>query len=128
MITRAFTAWLLLSGTLSLAGAGCYRPDILDGGFGCAEAGKLCPDGFVCNSTDHLCHRVGAPLPDAAACMYPAVATLCGDPAPPGQNCNPTCQTGCSCGRCNVGLGGVAECTAVGTKKLGELCTLGMGD
>ena len=45
-----------------------------------------------------------------------------------GAACNPTCQTGCSCGRCNVQGAAPACVTDVGTKKLGEICTIGKDD
>ncbi|HVY40636.1 MAG TPA: hypothetical protein VHM31_22010 [Polyangia bacterium] len=40
-----------------LAGADCYKPKILSGGFQCAQPDDQCPDNFVCDKrqTVHLC-------------------------------------------------------------------------
>lgn len=111
-------------GPLLLAAAalgGCYNPKIPDGGFACAEAGKLCPDGFVCSVSDHRCHKPGF-SPDAALCTLGTATPVCDTAPAAGDACNPTCQSGCSCGRCNVSSGGAAVCTAVGTRGAGESC------
>jgi hypothetical protein len=115
--TRTGLGWLLTLLTLALSlvsPAGCYNPSIQEGGFICAEAGKQCPDGFSCQSDGH-CH--------ATSCSVPAITPLCSDPARDGGACNPTCQTGCSCGRCNIAHGAPACLKTLGTKKLGEICT-----
>ena len=102
---------------LSLAPA-CYNPSIKDGGLLCADAGKSCPDGFKCNVGDGHCYAV-------VTCSVPPPTPLCQDAPKTGAACNPTCQTGCTCGRCNVS-GAVAVCsTTVGTVGLGQICTLG---
>lgn len=107
----------------------CYKPTIQDGGFICLDG--LCPEGFVCASDNH-CWRdpASVPMVDAGmepTCSFPTVTPLCSDPPAPGQACNPSCQTGCDCGRCNV-VGGVPKCVAPGTVKQGELCKLGAED
>ncbi len=104
----SLVTWLAL-----LAPAACYNPSIKDGGFICADAGKPCPDGFSCNPMDGRCH--------AASC--PKIDPICADQPAAGKVCNPTCQTGCPCGRCNVS-GSAAACTiTIGTVKLGDVCT-----
>ncbi len=90
----------------------CYNPSIQDGGFLCADAGKPCPDGFSCSPLDGHCH--------ASPCQK--VTPICSDQPAAGKACNPSCQTGCACGRCNVAEG-AAQCSLrMGTKKLGEIC------
>ena len=99
----------------------CYNPTITDAGLQCADAGKACPDGFECDATDHKCHAT-------VKCSTPAVTPLCQDAAKAGAMCNPTCQVGCACGRCNV-VGASPICsTSVGTVKLGQVCTPGNKD
>jgi hypothetical protein len=49
---RCRVALLVLIGAV----AGCYSPSIKNGTLACAEAGKPCPDGFVCHSSDGLCY------------------------------------------------------------------------
>jgi hypothetical protein len=106
--------------------AGCYKPDILDGGFKCATSGKACPEGFVCAS-DNLCRRPGSHPQDASMCSQPPVTPLCTNAALSGI-CDPTCQTGCECGRCNVSAAGAAVCGSYGAKTLGAVCIIGNGD
>jgi hypothetical protein len=96
------------------SGTGCYNPSITDGGFVCADAGKRCPDGFECSATDNHCHAT-------VKCSV-TVAPLCQDTPKAGTACNPACQTGCACGRCNV-AGKLAVCsTQIGTATLGQIC------
>jgi hypothetical protein len=128
--------------------AGCFKPNIKDGGFQCASSGKACPDGFQCGA-DNLCERMPVttpPQPDSgmeagsgteagpdlamkeaggetASCM--PVTPLCADGPAAGEACSPSCQRGCACGqRCNV-IDGKPACVPVGTVKLGELCNSG---
>ncbi|MDB4980540.1 MAG: hypothetical protein JWM82_1292, partial [Myxococcales bacterium] len=126
-----------------LSAAGCYKPVIDDGGYKCASSGKKCPDGLTCGS-DNRCWlkpqvvsnndasdgKIMSDAGDAAAeamCALAVVTPPCTDAPAAGQTCNPTCQTGCGCGRCNV-VGKATACVAAGTVKLGELCKLGTGD
>jgi hypothetical protein len=127
----------------ALSSAGCFKPNILDGGFQCAASGKPCPDGFRCGA-DNRCERMPiTSLPDAGtdagagtdakkdmatstdggdggAC--PPVAPLCADEPDAGEACSPSCQRGCGCGqRCTV-IDGKAACVPAGTVQLGELC------
>jgi hypothetical protein len=96
--------------------ASCYNPSIQDGGFQCADAGKQCPDGFVC-ADDGKCRSSAS-----QKCSVPAIAPLCSEQPVTGAACNPTCQTGCACGRCNV-FGAAPACVLnIGTKKLGDVC------
>jgi hypothetical protein len=106
------------------AAAGCYNPSIKDGGFLCnSTPGKpACPDGFVCG-TDHVCRTSATAQSDASVCTSPPVTPVCQDSPPAGHECNPACQTGCECGRCNL-VGSVARCTAPGARTLGQVCTL----
>jgi hypothetical protein len=100
-------------------GQGCYNPTITDGGLLCASAdagGSRCPEGFRCNPADNRCHKTGG------TCAAGVVTPICQELARTGNECNPTCQYGCACGRCNV-RGSTAVCTTVvGTKKVGETC------
>jgi hypothetical protein len=52
---------------------------------------------------------------------------VCTDLPAAGQACNPACQTGCDCGRCNV-VNGVPKCVPSGSVKLGEICKFGNDD
>ncbi len=131
---------VVLAGALR---AWCYKPVIDEGGFKCASAGKKCPDGLTCGS-DNRCWQKPPPVTnndasdgkimsdagDGAAesmCALTVVTPTCNDVPKAGQTCNPACQTGCACGRCNV-VGKATACVAAGTVKLGELCKLGVGD
>jgi hypothetical protein len=118
MRKRAARRTVTLAASLA-AVVGCYRPSIEDGGFLCNTDGKPCPDGFSC--VQGRCMRGGADDGGANNCTFDVVAQLCDDPANAGEMCNPACQTGCPCGRCNV-ANGKSICTAVGTKMLGEKC------
>lgn len=119
MSTRSGLGLLLM--LLSLAWVSpiaCYNPSIQDGGFLCADAGKQCPDGFTCHS-DGRCHAN-----TSTSCSVPPITPICSDqPHDGGAACNPTCQTGCACGRCNVAGAAPACVTTVGTAKLGEIRT-----
>jgi hypothetical protein len=104
--------------SLPLLAPACYNPSILDGGLQCADGGKPCPDGFTCRASDRRCWAV---MP--STCSVPAPAAICQDAPAAGTACNPTCQTGCACGRCNVS-GAAAVCTtSIGPGKVGEICT-----
>jgi hypothetical protein len=112
---RAFGA---LAGA-AVAVAGCYNPNITDGGFLCGggDGGTRCPEGFTCNLNDHRCYKSGE-----TTCST-QVTPLCQDPPKVGATCNPACQTGCACGRCNI-EGSAPVCAAsVGTKTLGQTCS-----
>jgi hypothetical protein len=120
-MSAARMIWLALAVAAATA---CYRPNIKDGGLGCSEAGT-CPEGFVCSKVDQHCWA-----PDAGpSCPAnkPPVTALCQDPPTGGSVCNPTCQTGCACGRCAV-IGNVTQCVAVGTKAEGDVCNLASDD
>jgi len=100
------------------AAAACYKPNIMNGGLGCSDAGT-CPEGFVCSPIDNHCYKPDAG-PSCPANMA-HVTPLCSDPPASGSVCNPACQTGCACGRCTV-VGTVTACTVVGPKTEGSLC------
>jgi hypothetical protein len=113
------------------AGAGaCYKPNIVDGGLLCAEAGKLCPDGYTCDRATNTCRRPGSiadahqdgPMdvgkadamtdarPDAmeVACYTP----VAGCTPQVTNGCDPVCQTKCGCReKCSVSAAGVVGCT-----------------
>jgi hypothetical protein len=101
---------------LVVATAGCYRPDIKDAGLWCAEGGA-CPEGYHCGA-DRRCRvgNVAMCLPDAA------VMPLCTD-QPFVEPCDPICQQGCECGRCNLD-GDKFGCVPSGTKIAGDYCNL----
>ena len=49
----------------------------------------------------------------------PRIDPIC--PTTLGSDCDPICQGGCECGRCNL-VGNALMCMPVGTKKRGEVC------
>jgi hypothetical protein len=53
--------------------------------------------------------------------MCSPVTALCSAAPASGAACNPTCQTGCACGRCTV-VGDEAACIPAGTVQLGQVC------
>jgi hypothetical protein len=99
----------------------CYRPNIKDGGLHCTEGG-LCPDGYHCGA-DRRCHPGPSTmcLPDAGV-----VTPICSD-QPLGDQCDPICQQGCDCGRCNL-VGNTLRCVAYGSKTRGAFCNLAADD
>jgi len=121
--TRLSFAWAASIACLIAVGAsgGCYKPNIKDGGLRCTDAG-VCPDGFFC-SADGTCKKGAAPKCQASA---PHIAPIC-TPAPPGDDCDPVCQSRCDCGRCSL-VGTKLSCVPVGTKKRGQFCDPGLDD
>jgi hypothetical protein len=114
----------------TLGPAACFKPGIEDGGFACAKAGKPCPDGFQC-AFNNRCYRDISTVSDAGEkmCSAPPPAPSCQDDPRSGELCNPTCQKGCECNRCNVLLStGHAACVPAGPAKLGDLCKPGADD
>jgi hypothetical protein len=114
---------LLLGMSLVIA---CYRPSIQTAGLRCAEGGA-CPEGYHCGA-DRRCYK-GATrmcLPDAGA-----VTPMCSD-QPLGEQCDPVCQQGCECGRCNLvgdNMGGAKlDCVPPGAKARGEFCNVASDD
>ncbi|HVU52815.1 MAG TPA: hypothetical protein VHL80_19170 [Polyangia bacterium] len=132
----------------ALSAAGCFKPNVLDGGFLCSPTGKACPDGFRCGA-DGTCRRMPVTAPpdsgveagggtdgkmdvatdgggEASACT--PVTPLCAEGPGPGEACSPSCQRGCgACERCNV-VDGKPACVPAGTVKLGELCNASADD
>jgi hypothetical protein len=121
--------------------AGCYRPNITDGGYVCAPVTRACPDGFRCGDDNHCSVNPVIVTPpqdsgmetmtmmtdaggDGSMCVP---KPLCQDPPAPGDVCSPSCQTGCGCDRCNV-VNGKPTCVSGGKIKLGEVCTPGKID
>jgi hypothetical protein len=133
-LSRATVSAALAVVVVMAAAGGCYKPSILDGGFLCAPSGKPCPDGFQCGADQHCSVMPLLSVPDggtdalkpdtAPTCSEPPVTALCDTGPAAGQACNPTCQKGCACGRCNV-VGSTPACVPVGAVQLGELCTYG---
>jgi hypothetical protein len=112
----------LLLGALQLA---CYKPNILDGGLKCADAGaKACPEGFRCDRG--LCWKNadggGESRPDAVADVVDARDASdasdgppCFEASPactPGPGfCDPVCRSGCGCReKCSVNPAGALTC------------------
>ena len=121
---RARAAWVVALG-LGTA-AGCYRPNIQDGGLLCADGGAgadggVCPEGFHC-ARNGTC-REGSPM--VCTATSPRVKELC--QAAPGTDCDPICQSRCDCGRCNI-VGGALMCMPPGNKQRGELCNIASDD
>ena len=100
---------------------GCYRPSIQPGGLLCADGGA-CPEGFHCGNNDKRCHPGATSMCLADA----AVAMLCSD-QPLGEPCDPICQQGCECGRCNLD-GDKLACVPSGGKLRGAFCNVGNDD
>jgi hypothetical protein len=137
---------------LMLALVGCYRPNIVEGGFKCGPTTrKRCPDGFVCDPASNTCRQM--PIRDGAArdlgaddragardlaadpagdrgqtmCLGPRAGCT---PADPGALCDPFCQTGCACDqRCSVNSGGALTCNPPlnGTLQGGQVCNVQSG-
>jgi len=105
---------------LVAAGARCYKPKIQEGGLLCAEGGPRCPDGFQC-AADGTCRST----PISCQAGQPHIAPICA--GQPGDPCDPICQSGCPCGRCNLAGKGIA-CTPVGTKVAGDICNAASDD
>jgi hypothetical protein len=94
-----------------LGAAGCYRPNILDGGLLCNPADKACPDGFSCDLGTMTCVRMPGHVdaavevqPDATDAKDGAVDTQIACYTPKsgcvtqgGSVCDPVCGTGCAC-------------------------------
>jgi hypothetical protein len=132
---------VMLLGAIELA---CYKPNILDGGLKCADAGaKACPEGFTCKSG--LCYRPdGGPEsrpPDAAVDMVDARDGSDGPDGPPcfealpncisePGTCDPVCQSGCGGCRdkCSINTVGALTCnpaTAMtAPRALGQTCSV----
>jgi hypothetical protein len=106
--------------------SGCYRPDIAPGGFVCGDGG-VCPDGFHCLSADNRCWQ-GDAGPPPPVCSIPTPPSTCTTPPASGQPCNPACQFGCACGRCNV-VKGAAQCNqTAGSKVVNDVCNVSADD
>ena len=130
---RTRRAAIVLGGVVAAA-VGCFKPNISEGGFTCAASGKACPDGFQCDLANKRCYRPGniPPVVDAGMeapplCTIVTVTPLCDEGPDGGEVCDPTCQRGCACGRCNV-VGSTATCVAVGKTQLGAVCKPGADD
>jgi hypothetical protein len=124
---RAWTAALLLAG---VAAAGCFKPNIKDGGFRCnkdAGPGKDCPEGFRCNA-DQFCvknpgdggvDKVDGPVDADGGGDAGPPPPPCYDARPnctPGPGmCDPFCQTGCGCReKCSINTMENLTCEPVG--------------
>jgi hypothetical protein len=113
---HALAAWVFVPAIGSLVAA-CYKPNVQDGGFVCADGGTSCPEGFHCGANG-LCQEGPPPVCTAAS---PHVQQIC---APdPGNDCDPLCQSRCECGRCNL-AGATLACTPAGGKQRGEFCNM----
>lgn len=117
---------LLLSGVVAVSATvfSCYSPNIADKGFLCGDGGT-CPDNFQC-AADHRCYRgkVDAAVDKPIVCTsVTSVAPVCATEPTSPQQCNPTCQTGCTCGWCAV-VGGTSKCLTgtAGSKNVGDVC------
>jgi hypothetical protein len=116
---HARVAWVLPLATASLI-AGCFKPNVQDAGFICADGG-VCPEGLTCRA-DGLCHEGQPPVCQATA---PPIEPIC--TPDPGHDCDPVCQSRCDCGRCNL-VGSKLDCTPAGDKARGALCDISNDD
>jgi hypothetical protein len=134
----------------ALAGSGCFKPNITDGGFRCADGG-ICPDGFKCDQGGFCVKHLpdggvggkggkagggggsgaggmggGPPL----SCFEPKVGCEPPDAGTDAGLCDPLCQTGCAGCRekCSVTTAGDLTCNEVTTsgqlKGLLEACVI----
>ena len=106
---------------LVAAGVRCYKPNVQDGGLLCADAGTKCPEGFQCHS-DGRCHSGPE---QACQASVPHINPICTGPS--NSPCDPVCQSGCPCGRCNL-VGKALMCTPPGSKQAGDLCNAASDD
>ena len=115
---RASGAWIPFLVALA---AGCFKPNVKDNGFLCADAGASevggCPENFHCAPTG-LC-KEGPPL--VCQPSSPHIASICTPDA--GHDCDPLCQSRCECGRCTL-VGDELGCTAPGIQKRGDFCDI----
>jgi hypothetical protein len=130
----------------ALAGAGCFKPNVRDGGFKCADGGTPCPEGFLCDHNDGLCWKsldggagkggkggggvggmagagggAGASGMGGGGGQLPCFQPKAGcDPADGGDLCDPVCQSGCSGCRdkCSVNTAGALTCAPPTRTKL----------
>ncbi len=114
-----------LAALLSLpAMFGCYQPNIAPGKLICAK-GNICPDGYTC-AADQRCYPASQGSKDGGtdACASSLPKVTCATPPTLGQTCNPTCQTGCSCGEWCAVVGGSSKCVSgtPGTKTIADIC------
>ena len=105
---------MVVAAIAAAAIAGCYKPDIVDGGLRCAD-GRVCPEGFHCAATG-LCAKGPPPVCEAA---MPHIDQICEPDV--GTDCDPICQSRCDCGRCTL-VGAKLTCTAAGDKQHGQAC------
>jgi hypothetical protein len=136
----------------ALAGSGCFKPNITDGGFRCADGG-ICPDGFKCDQggfcVKHLPDGgVGGKGGKAGGGGVSGTGGTGGEAMPscfdanPGCEpsdagtdadlCDPFCQTGCGgCHeKCSVNTASALTCndvTSTRLKGLLEACTISSG-
>jgi hypothetical protein len=129
----------IAAGGIAAGGAGCYRPNIKDGGLRCnldAGAAHACPEGFTCDMTTVQCwkgkHEGGVvDVPVDVPVEMPAPMDGGPDGPPPcfdarpncdpsdAALCDPFCQTGCGCHeKCTVNADGGIGC---GQVVLGDL-------
>jgi hypothetical protein len=112
-------AWAFVL-SVGSAGAGCYKPNLDDGGLLCGPA-RSCPDGYTCRRNGK-CYAGPPPVCTAAK---PFVEQICEPTA--GTDCDPICQSRCDCGRCNL-VGTGLDCTPPGNKDTGAICNLQADD
>jgi hypothetical protein len=103
--------------TAALAGAGCFKPNIAEGGFLCGDGGA-CPEGFRC-ATDGTCRKGVPPACQAAA---PHIQPICSLDGGTGTQCDPICQSNCACGRCSIKAAALTCISIGGEKKHGDFC------
>lgn len=124
---------------VGLAQLDCYKPNIKDGGLKCnldAGTAKICPEGYTCNPSDHLCVKHpgdgGVDKSDADGGGVDVPPPPCYDARPnctPGSGtCDPYCQTGCGCHeKCSINTMETFTCHEVdptGTPALYEPCNI----
>jgi hypothetical protein len=111
-----------------LLAMGCYSPNISPGGFSCGP-GMACPDKFHC-AANGLCYQgdasidVPVDMPPVCTSVTNITTPVCATEPSSGQDCDPTCQTGCKgCGWCAV-VDGKAKCTTgtEGSGDVGDTC------
>jgi hypothetical protein len=136
-----------------LAGSACFKPNITDGGFLCAEGG-VCPEDFTCETGTNTCWRM---LPDGGlggkggaggkagaggvsgaggaggeTCFEAKPGCEPSDGGTDADLCDPFCQTGCAGCRekCSVNSNSALTCNQVTSTRLKgvlEACTISSG-
>jgi|SRR5262245_28835737 len=118
---RASAAWIPFLASVAFA-AGCFKPNVQDNGFLCADAGT-CPEGFHCAPTG-LCKEGPREVCTQAKPHIDPIQSCAPDDA---HDCDPLCQSRCECGRCTL-VGNQLDCKPPGMRDRGQFCNFANDD